>query len=370
MRHSQEKKSVSIIGAGLAGSEASWQLAQRGVKVHLWEMRPVKNTEAHVSDQCAELVCSNSFGSLNPSGASAILKNEILELGAFVLRHAFAHRVAAGQSLAVDRQEFSTAITRELEAHPNIEIHREEVTAIPDGIVIVASGPLTTPLLAKALQPFLGNDSLYFYDAISPIVSFESLDLSKMFFGSRYGKGDPDFLNVPLNKEQYETLVADLLSGEVVLPHDFEEEKYFESCMPIEALAARGPKTLAFGPLKPVGLHDPVTDKRAHAVLQLRRENRHGTSYNLVGFQTKLKYGEQQRIFRKLPGFENAEFLRLGSLHRNTFIDSPPGVIDVITVEVGSPHFYGGAADRYRRLSRVFCYRTLGEFERASSVGR
>jgi methylenetetrahydrofolate--tRNA-(uracil-5-)-methyltransferase len=315
---------LTIIGAGLAGSEAAWQAAELGVSVDLYEMRPEQPTAAHRTAGFAELVCSNSFGSDSPHTASRILKDELAALGAFVLAHARQNAVAAGASLAVDRDRFSESITRALEAHPRITIHRQQAERVPEGVTIVATGPLTSPALSADLAARIGGQSLYFYDAISPIVAADSLDLGQMFFANRYDKGDTaDFLNIPLTREQYNTLVTDLLTGEVMLPHEFEEERYFESCMPIEALAARGPRTLAFGPMKPVGLTDPKTGRWAHAVVQLRTENAYRSAYNLVGFQTKLKYPEQQRIFRKLPGLQNAEFLRLGSMHRNTYIDSP-----------------------------------------------
>lgn len=318
------QNSVVILGAGIAGSEAAWQLAIRGIDVTLYEMRPQRSTEAHKTAGFAELVCSNSFGSDTANSASRILKDEISELGSFVLGEARKHAVPAGNSLAVDRDLFSQSITQQLEQHPRIRIVREERTELPAiGWGIVATGPLTSPALSASLSEAIGGGSLYFYDAISPIVSFESLNLEKMFWGSRWGKGEPDFLNIPLSKEAYLQFVDDLLKGDVVVPKDFEEEKYFEGCMPIEALAARGPMTLAFGPMKPVGLFEPATGRRAYAILQLRTENRYRTAFNLVGFQTKLKYKEQERIFRTLPGLENAEFLRLGSMHRNTFIDSP-----------------------------------------------
>ncbi|MCB0405513.1 MAG: methylenetetrahydrofolate--tRNA-(uracil(54)-C(5))-methyltransferase (FADH(2)-oxidizing) TrmFO [Bdellovibrionales bacterium] len=320
MRHS----GVTVVGAGLAGAEAAWQIASRGVRVDLYEMRPSRMTEAHVTPGFAELVCSNSFGSLSAYSASNLLKEELDKLGGFVLSVAREFEVPAGASLAVDRVKFSEKITNSLQSLPNVYVHREEIREVPaSGVVVLATGPLTSSDLAASFCSLVGQDSLYFYDAISPIVLFDSLDTSQMFFGSRYGKGNPDFLNVPLSKEQYEELIYDLTHGEVVGAHPFEKEKYFESCMPIEVLASRGPKTLAFGPLKPVGLEVPQTGKRAYAVVQLRKENKFGTAYNLVGFQTKLKYGEQLRVFRKLPGFAEAEFLRLGSLHRNTFIDSP-----------------------------------------------
>ena len=316
---------VIVIGAGLAGSEAAFQLAQSGVAVDLYEMRPVRMTEAHITPKFAELVCSNSFGSDSPNSASRILKEELARLDAFILGVAREFSVPAGASLAVDREKFSAQITERLEKLSLVTIHREELPAVPrDGIVIIATGPLTSPALSKDIAALVGETSLYFYDAISPIVSTDSLDFDKMFFANRWDKGEtPDFLNIPLTRAQYDILIDDLLTGDVVLPHEFEEEKYFEGCMPIEAIAARGRQTLAFGPMKPVGLNDPKTGKRAHAVIQLRAENRFKTSYNLVGFQTKLKYKEQERVFRKLPGLENAEFLRLGSMHRNTYIHSP-----------------------------------------------
>lgn len=344
MTENVRNRSVVIVGAGLAGSEAALQLATRGIAVSLYEMRPHKTTAAHTSANCAELVCSNSFGSAVPHSASGMLKAELTRLGGFVLENALRYRVPAGASLAVDRELFAGAITQAVTSHPLIRLHREELLEIPkDEICIVATGPLTSPALICSLSNLVGNMSLYFYDAISPIVSADSLDREKMFWGNRYGKGETaDFLNIPLDKEQYETLVNDLLTGDVVLPHDFEEEKYFESCMPIEAIAARGPKTLAFGPMKPVGLEDPQTGKRAHAVIQLRAENKYKTAFNLVGFQTKLKYKEQERVFRKLPGLENAEFLRLGSMHRNTFVDSPRVLLPTLQLKKHPNIFIAG----------------------------
>lgn len=338
------QKTIHIIGGGLAGSEACYQIAMRGIPVVLHEMRPNKMTEAHTTSQFAELVCSNSFGSVSPNSASRILKDELKTLGAFVLSVAESIAVPAGASLAVDRTKLSDIITKTLEQHPCVTIKREEVVSLPaDGLCILATGPLTSKNLIQSLTPIFGDNSLYFYDAISPIVSTDSLNLEKLYYANRYDKGDSkDFLNIPLNEEQYNELVDDLLSGEVVLPHDFEEEKYFESCMPIEAIAARGRKTLAFGPMKPVGLNDPKTGKRPFAVVQLRTENRYLTAYNLVGFQTKLKYKEQQRIFRKLPGLEDAEFLRLGSMHRNTYIDSPRLLTPMLSLKSSSNIFVAG----------------------------
>lgn len=316
---------VMIVGGGIAGSEAAWQLAQRGIGVDLYEMRPVKPTAAHQTEHFSELVCSNSFGSDVLTSASRILKDEIAAMGSLVISAARECSVPAGASLAVDRNKFSNLITHLISSQPSINIFRQEVTELPrDRIVILASGPLTSAALSDSLTKLLGASSLYFYDAISPIVEADSLDLSQMYFANRYDKGDSaDFLNIPMTETQYEELVSDLLSGEVLLPHDFEEEKYFEGCMPIEVLASRGRRTLAFGPMKPVGLRDPRTGKLPHAVIQLRAENRYKTAYNLVGFQTKLRYKEQERIFRKIPGLAQAEFLRLGSMHRNTYIDSP-----------------------------------------------
>jgi methylenetetrahydrofolate--tRNA-(uracil-5-)-methyltransferase len=316
---------VIIVGAGLAGSEAAWQIASRGIGVDLYEMRPRRMTEAHTTTDCAELVCSNSFGSDSPHHASRLLKEEVEGMGGLLIQLAREHSVPAGQSLAIDRQKFSAAVTQKLESHPLIRLHREEIPRVPrEAVAIVATGPLTSPELARDLLELVGGESLYFYDAISPIVSADSLDYEKLYFANRYGKGETaDFLNLPLTREQYDAFVDELLKGDVVLPHDFEEERYFEGCMPIEAIAARGRQTLAFGPMKPVGLDDPRTGRWPHAVIQMRTENRHRTAFNLVGFQTKLKYGEQLRIFRQLPGLENAEFLRLGSMHRNTYLDSP-----------------------------------------------
>jgi methylenetetrahydrofolate--tRNA-(uracil-5-)-methyltransferase len=315
---------VTVIGAGLAGSEAAWQLAQRKVRVKLYEMRPTRMTAAHTSAGFAELVCSNSFGSDTLHSASRMLKDEITAMGSFVLQKARECAVPAGASLAVDRVKFSQVITAELEQNPYIEIIREECQTLPpSGVVILATGPLTSQGIAQELAALHGEKSLYFYDAISPIVSADSLDMNKMFFASRYDKGDPDFLNIPLTEAEYFHFVDELNKAEVVLAHDFEKELYFESCLPIETLASRGKLTLAFGPMKPVGLNHPKTGQRAFAVIQLRAENKFRTAYNLVGFQTKMKYKEQERLFRQLPGLEQAEFLRLGSMHRNTYIDSP-----------------------------------------------
>ncbi|MEE8206468.1 MAG: methylenetetrahydrofolate--tRNA-(uracil(54)-C(5))-methyltransferase (FADH(2)-oxidizing) TrmFO [Nitrospinaceae bacterium] len=315
---------LTIIGAGLAGSEAAWQAAEAGVPVVLYEMRPERPTPVHKTGNCAELVCSNSMGSNQGSSAPFLLKEELRNLDSLVIRSADRNAVPAGKALAVDRNLFSEEITRTLEQHPNITLRHEEVVDIPtEGPVIIATGPLTSPALFEKLSHLLGQDCLYFYDALSPIIDAHSIDYEKTFFASRYGKGGADYLNCGLNREQYEAFVDELVKAEKVPLKEFEKPKYFEGCMPIEVLADRGPQTLAFGPLKPVGLHHPETNERFHAVVQLRKENKEGTAYNLVGFQTKLTYPEQRRIFRMIPGLENAEFFRLGAIHRNTYIDAP-----------------------------------------------
>lgn len=315
---------LTIIGAGLAGSEAAWQAAEAGMPVVLYEMRPTRPTPAHKTSHCAELVCSNSLGSNQGSAAPFLLKQELRNLDSLVIRAADKHAVPAGSALAVDRDLFAQEITQALEGHPNITLKREEVTRIPEGgPVIIATGPLTSPTFSEHLTELLGQDYLYFYDALSPIVDAESIDTSKTFFASRYDKGEADYLNCGMNREQYQAFIDELLKAEKVALKEFEKPLYFEGCMPIEVLADRGPQTLAFGPLKPVGLNHPETNERFHAVVQLRKENKAGTAYNLVGFQTKLTYPEQKRIFKMIPGLENAEFFRLGAIHRNTFINAP-----------------------------------------------
>jgi methylenetetrahydrofolate--tRNA-(uracil-5-)-methyltransferase len=315
---------LTIIGAGLAGSEAAWQAAEAGVSVVLYEMRPQHPTPVHKTGNCAELVCSNSLGSNQDSSAPFLLKQELRNLNSLVIRSADKHSVPAGKALAVDRDLFSEEITRTLEKHPNITLKHEEVSEIPmEGPVIIATGPLTSPVFSEKLTQLLGQDYLYFYDALSPIIDAQSIDTDKTFFASRYGKGDADYLNCGMSRTQYEKFIDELLKAEKVSLKEFEKPLYFEGCMPIEVLADRGPQTLAFGPLKPVGLNHPETNERFHAVVQLRKENKEGTAYNLVGFQTKLTYPEQRRIFKMIPGLENAEFFRLGAIHRNTFINAP-----------------------------------------------
>jgi methylenetetrahydrofolate--tRNA-(uracil-5-)-methyltransferase len=317
---------VAVIGAGLAGSEAALQLAwlRPSWDIDLIEMRPQILTPAHKTARAAELVCSNSFKSTDIHTPHGLAK-EMLNGESFLFRAALSTRVPAGQSLAVDRELFSQTIEAELERFPNIRRRQECVDALPEGFnaLIVATGPLTEPRLSAWFQTQMGSQALSFYDAIAPIVTKESLDLDKMYFGSRYDKGDPDFLNIPLSRDEYFQFVQRIRSAEMVPLADFEDVRYFENCLPIEVMVERGDRTLAFGPMKPVGLDDPRTGRRPFAVLQLRREDRFGSCFNMVGFQTKMKYGEQERVFRTLPGMANAEFVRLGSIHRNTYIHSP-----------------------------------------------
>ncbi|MFG1400881.1 methylenetetrahydrofolate--tRNA-(uracil(54)-C(5))-methyltransferase (FADH(2)-oxidizing) TrmFO [Xanthobacter sediminis] len=327
-------EAVHVIGAGLAGSEAAWQLAQRGVPVVLHEMRPLRSTEAHQTDGCAELVCSNSFRSDDAQGnAVGVLHAELRRAGSLILSAADAHQVPAGGALAVDREGFSQAVTRALAEHPLIEIRREEISALPPAEwdkVIIATGPLTSPDLAAAVLERTGEDALAFFDAIAPIVHFDSIDMGKAWFQSRYDKVGPggtgaDYINCPLDEEAYNAFVDALLAGEKAPLRDFElKTPYFDGCLPIEVMAERGRETLRFGPMKPVGLTNPHTPGvKPYAVVQLRQDNRLGTLYNMVGFQTKLKHGEQARVFRTIPGLERAEFARLGGLHRNTYLNSP-----------------------------------------------
>ena len=314
---------VVVIGGGLAGSEAAWQLARRGVPVRLYEMRPARSTEAHQTDRLAELVCSNSFRSASLDSAVGLLKEEMRRLGSLVMAAAEGTSVPAGVALAVDRERFAGAVTAAIVGSPLIEIVREEVTALPEGLAIVASGPLTSPALARCLQEVCGEQYLYFYDAIAPIVTADSIDRTVAFAASRYGKGGDDYLNCPLTRAEYYAFVDALLAAETVPARDFERCVYFEGCMPIEEMARRGRDTLAFGPMRPVGLVDPRRGAQPFAVVQLRQDNHAGTLYNLVGFQTKMTYPEQRRVLRMIPGLAGAEFVRLGSLHRNTFVSSP-----------------------------------------------
>ncbi len=314
---------ITIIGGGLAGCEAAWQAAGRGIPVALYEMKPQRFSPAHISPLLGELVCSNSLRSNSPANAVGLLKEELRKLGSFLMQVADETRVPAGDALAVDRRAFAERITARLEANPGVRITREEVTRIPsEEIVVIASGPLTSPSLAASIQELTGEKDLYFYDAIAPIVDGESIDSGVVFRASRYGEGS-DYLNCPLTREEYHHFTSELINGEKVPYRDFEKGVHFEGCLPIEEMAERGKETLAHGPMKPVGLVDPRTGKMPYAVVQLRHEDRQGTSYNLVGFQTKLKWKEQERIFRLIPGLGKASFLRFGSMHRNTFIHSP-----------------------------------------------
>lgn len=320
---------VAVIGGGLAGCECAWSLANRGVSVTLFEMKPHVYSEAHSEEGLAELICSNSFRSNEPETGIGLLKQEMQTLGSLVMEAAFATQVPAGKALAVDRNMFSAHVTEAVARHESIALVRREVASLDDSelqdfdAVVVAAGPLASSSLAEDLIAVVGGDSLYFYDAIAPIVSRDSINLDVAFWGSRYRPEDDDYLNCPMDEGQYKAFVKALLEGEKVVPREFEKEIHFEGCLPVEAMAERGEKTLAFGPLKPVGLEDPKTGERYHAVVQLRAENRDKTAFNLVGFQTKLKYPEQKRIFRMIPGLENAEFLRLGSIHRNTYVNAP-----------------------------------------------
>ena len=321
------KRRVTVIGGGLAGSECAWQAVQQGVPVDLYEMKPHRYSPAHELSQLGELVCSNSLRSNAVDSAAGLLKEEMRQLGSLVMRIAGNTAVPAGTALAVDRQQFAEQLTRVLETHPLVTVHRREVERIPEadtGPVVLAAGPLLTGPLAEHLQALTGDTHLAFYDAIAPIVDVESLDMNVIYRKSRWDDEWPgDYLNCPMNREQYEQFISQLGSAQTVPLHAFEEAKYFEGCLPIEVMCARGADTLRFGPMKPVGLAHPVTGAVPHAVVQLRAENREGTAYNLVGFQTKLTYSEQQRIFRLIPGLARAVFLRLGSIHRNTFVCAP-----------------------------------------------
>ncbi|MCL6515647.1 FADH(2)-oxidizing methylenetetrahydrofolate--tRNA-(uracil(54)-C(5))-methyltransferase TrmFO [Alicyclobacillus sp.] len=334
---------VIVIGAGLAGSEAAWQVARQGVPVRLYEMRPKKSTPAHHTDRFAELVCTNSLRANAITNAVGLLKEEMRRLDSLIMRAADAHAVPAGGALAVDRDGFSNAVTQALAAHPLVEIVREEVEEIPsEGIVIVATGPLTSPALSASIRAVVGGASLYFYDAAAPIVQRESIDMDKVFLASRYGKGEAAYLNCPMTEEEFNLFYEALVTAETAPLHDFEEEKYFEGCMPVEVMARRGKQTLLFGPMKPVGLTDPRTGRRPYAVVQLRQDNAAATLYNLVGFQTHLKWGEQKRVFRMIPGLEQAEFVRYGVMHRNTYINSPTALLPTYQTRKRETLFFAG----------------------------
>ncbi|OUS71609.1 methylenetetrahydrofolate--tRNA-(uracil(54)-C(5))-methyltransferase (FADH(2)-oxidizing) TrmFO [Paenibacillus sp. MY03] len=334
---------VTVIGAGLAGSEAAWQIASQGVPVTLYEMRPVRQTPAHHTNQFAELVCSNSLRANGLSNAVGVLKEEMRRLDSLILISADRNAVPAGGALAVDRDGFSGEVTSRLREHPLIEVLNEEVTEIPqDGITVIATGPLTAPDLSKQIQGLLGEEYFYFYDAAAPIIEKDSIDMSKVYLASRYDKGEAAYLNCPMTEEEFEIFYEALVNAETAELKEFEKEIYFEGCMPIEIMMRRGKQTALFGPMKPVGLMNPHTGKLPHAVIQLRQDNAAGTLYNMVGFQTHLKWGEQKRVFQLIPGLENAEFVRYGVMHRNTFINSPKLLKPTYQTQTRDSLFFAG----------------------------
>lgn len=338
---------VKIIGGGLAGSEAAWQLAERGFQVELYEMRPHKTTGAHVTNRLSELVCSNSMGSKLADRATGVLQNELKLLKSLLIDSAEATAVPAGGALAVDRDAFATLVTSKIETHSNITVIRKEITSIPDGPTIIATGPLTAPTLATAIAQLAGQEYLYFYDAIAPIVTAESIDMTVAFRASRYDRGDEeegDYINCPMNKDEYNAFVQAIRTSSTADLRDFERDDphFFEGCLPIEQLASRGADTLAFGPMRPVGLKDPRTGHRPHAIVQLRRDNLAGSLYNIVGFQTNIKWGEQEQILRLIPGLGQAEFVRMGQMHRNTFINSPTLLEPTMQSRNCQSLFFGG----------------------------
>lgn len=338
-------KRIVIVGAGLAGSEAAWQAAKRGAEVTLYEMRPQRMTPAHKTSGFAELVCSNSLRGAGMGNAVGVLKEEMHLMGSLIMEAAYATEVPAGGALAVDRVGFSRYITDKLESHPNVTILREEIHDIPstdDQVVIVASGPLTDGALAEAIAGLTGEDSFYFYDAAAPIVTLESVDMSKAYRASRYGKGEASYINCPMTKDEYLRFYDELIHAEMTHTHEFEKEIFFEGCMPVEVMAARGEDTLRYGPLKPVGLEQPETGELPYAVVQLRQDNAEGTLYNIVGFQTHLKWPEQKRVFGMIPGLENAEFVRYGVMHRNTFLNAPKLLLPTMQYKYIENLFFAG----------------------------
>lgn len=327
---------INVIGGGLAGSEAAYQIAKRGIKVRLYEMKPIKFSPAHSSENLAEIVCSNSLKSNLLTNACGLLKEELRRLDSLLIKCADETAVPAGQALAVDREEFSRLVTKKIEENENIEIIKEEVTTIPDGITIIATGPLTSDALSSEIAKLTGEEKLFFYDAAAPIVTKESIDMNNAFTADRYGKGDSDYINCPMTKEEYELFYNELINAEVTNKHEFEKGNLFEGCMPIEEMARRGSQTLTYGPLKPVGF-----DKKYYAVVQLRQDNKEGTLYNLVGFQTNLKFGEQKRVFSMIPALKNAEFVRYGVMHRNTYINAPKLLDNTFNLK-GTKIFFAG----------------------------
>ena len=333
---------VTVIGGGLAGSEAAWQAARMGCSVELWEMRPVKETPAHYTDQFAELVCSNSMGNLSLETASGLLKEELRRLGSVILRSADANSVPAGGALGVAREDFPRAVTKAVHEHPSIEVIRKEVTEIPKGPTVIATGPLTSDALVQKIEA-LSGETLYFYDAASPIIHRDSLNNEEIYLASRYGKGEAAYLNCPMNEEQYYAFIEDLATAELSPIKNFEEDMYFEGCLPVETIARRGPETLRFGPMKPVGLPDPRTGREPYAVVQLRQDDAEGRLFNMVGFQTRLKWGEQKRVFRTIPGLEKADFARMGVMHRNTYLPSNRMLEATMRIKTGDkPLFFAG----------------------------
>ena len=336
------EKIVNVIGAGLAGSEAAWQIAKRGVKVRLYEMRPVKQTPAHHTDKFAELVCSNSLRANGLTNAVGVIKEEMRILDSVIMAAADKCAVPAGGALAVDRHEFAAYVTETVKNHPLVEVINEEVTEIPEGITVIATGPLTSPALAEKVKELTGEEYLYFYDAAAPILEKDSIDMDKVYLKSRYDKGEAAYLNCPMTKEEFDAFREALITAECAPLKEFEKEKYFEGCMPIEVMAARGEKTMTFGPMKPVGLEDPKTGKRPYAVVQLRQDDAAGTLYNIVGFQTHLKWPEQKRVFSMIPGLENLEIVRYGVMHRNTFINSPRVLAQTYQLKARPNLFFAG----------------------------
>jgi len=342
-----EIKSINVIGAGLAGCEAAYQAAKRGIKVNLYEMKPQKYTPAHHNKNFAELVCSNSLRSDELSNAIGVLKAELREMESIIMEAADNNRVAAGSALAVDREAFSQYITERIKNHPNITVVEEEIVEInPSEITVIATGPLTSDKLAKYMKDEMGLNGLHFFDAAAPIVEFDSIDMSKAFFASRYNKGDADYINCPMSEVEYKEFYEALVSAQEAELHDFDSDSQkltvFEGCMPVEVMAKRGFETLLFGPMKPVGIEHPKTKETYFAVVQLRKENQNGTMYNLVGFQTHLTFGEQKRVFSKIPGLENATFLRYGVMHRNTYIDSPKYLTKFYSLRSNPNVFFAG----------------------------
>ncbi|AFI28296.1 tRNA (uracil-5-)-methyltransferase [Bacillus sp. A053] len=336
------QQTVNVIGAGLAGSEAAWQLAKRGIQVKLYEMRPVKQTPAHHTDKFAELVCSNSLRSNTLANAVGVLKEEMRALDSAIIAAADECSVPAGGALAVDRHEFAASVTNRVKNHPNVTVINEEVTEIPEGPTIIATGPLTSESLSAQLKELTGEDYLYFYDAAAPIVEKDSLDMDKVYLKSRYDKGEAAYLNCPMTEEEFDRFHEALTSAETVPLKEFEKEIFFEGCMPIEVMAKRGKKTMLFGPMKPVGLEHPVTGKRPYAVVQLRQDDAAGTLYNIVGFQTHLKWGDQKEVLKLIPGLENVEIVRYGVMHRNTFINSPSLLKPTYQFQNRSDLFFAG----------------------------